>query len=362
MLLAGWILFAVICCNICSLLEATLLSARNAKLVQLTNRGSKGAKRLLAIRRKRTSDAVSAILIVNTFAGTLGAGFASTEAARLWGDGSVGLVSLGMTVLLLIAAEIGPKSFAVAHATQLASWTGSTLQLGMFILYPVLLVTRPITRLFAGGSKNALSREELVALIASAPAEGAISAGEADLLANLIFVQSITLADVNTPASLIFMLDRTTSVADLLRSDHADAFSRIPLFDEEPANVVGYISHREVLKWACVHHDHSRQLDDFARPLPRLSQELSLHDATEALLEQREAIGLVIDDAGAIVGIVTLEDLLESTLGIDITDEPEDVTELRVDANRMRLRRMTALRDRRNKWQNGGSPESSAAP
>lgn len=118
--LAFWIGLATVLCMMCSLLEATLLSARVPKLLAASKKGDLGAMRLAEIKRRRTSDAISAILTINTLAGTIGAGFAGVQAAHLFGDAAVGLVSMLLTILLLVVSEIIPKTFAATHAMALA--------------------------------------------------------------------------------------------------------------------------------------------------------------------------------------------------------------------------------------------------
>jgi CBS domain containing-hemolysin-like protein len=352
--LVFWIALAVVLCHVCSLLEATLLSVRAPALSSAERAGSSGAARLAEIKRNRVTDAISAILTVNTLAGTIGAGFAGAQAATLFGDASVGLVSVVMTVFLLVVSEIIPKTFAATHAAALAGTAGHVLFYLVRIMAPLLYLARLITDRFAAGSSEGLTRRELAALIASAPDEGAISEGEAELLANIVYVQNVTLEQVHTPAEKVVMIEASRTVGDLLGMGEADAFSRIPIFAGQRGNVEGYVSQREILRWAVMDGARDHPLKEFIRPMPSLPSKMTIRAATDQLLHQHEAIGQVVGVKGEFIGIVTIEDLLESLIGLDITDEPEDVSALREDADRIRRKRVARLRQAKGRWVRSG--------
>ncbi len=180
--LALWILLAVAICHGCSLLEATLLSIRLPVLRQQAVAGSRGAGQLLEIKRNRIDDAISLILVLNTWGGTVGASFAGAEAARIFGSDAVGLVSVVLTLLLLVVSEIVPKMLAAQRAAVLAAPVGRILSHLLRLGAPVLVVTRLITQLIAARGGDRMTREELAAVIAAAPREGAISVPEFELL------------------------------------------------------------------------------------------------------------------------------------------------------------------------------------
>jgi CBS domain containing-hemolysin-like protein len=212
---------------------------------------------------------------------------------------------------------------------------------------PFLLATRAITRLLTRDRAAGLTRGELAAMIAVAPTEGAISVAESRILASLLDIHRVTLGEVHTPGDLIFAMDAEATAGDLLAAPEADAFSRIPLSrGGAPAGIVGYVAHRDVLKALALGGSRSEPLETFVRPLPRLAASLPVRKAVERLLDERESVALV-EDGGAVVGLATLEDLLEAMLGVEITDEPEDVVELRRAANEARRRRTERLRRHR---------------
>jgi len=348
-LLLFWALLAIVSVHICSWLETVLFSVRISTLVERKSAGSAGAARLLDIKRNRIEDAIGAVLIVNTVASTLGTTLAGAQATKLFGELEVGLLSAALIVLLLIVSEIIPKTLAARYAGAASGFTGFALSYLIRLTGPVLFVTRGLVRLLARRPRERLTRREFAILVGTAPREGAISLAESALIGNLIYSRDVRLGDVMTPRSLIFMLDEKQTVADLLTAPGADAFSRIPLSRGVEREIVGYISHREVLKEFALENDRGRMLASFLRPMPRLPASLSVGAGLEALLHEREAIALVIGRGNAPTGLVALEDLLEALLGMEITDEADAVETQRSAIAQSRRRRNSKLRRRRRR-------------
>lgn len=346
-LLLFWIVLAVVSAHFCSLLETTLFSVRGSALMERQAAGSAGAARLLEIKRNRMDDAIGAILILNTLAITVGSTFVGAQAARLFGEARLGFVSAALTVLLLVFSEIIPKAMAARYAGRLSGFVGHVLWYLIRLLAPLLVAVRALVGLFVRRPRERFTRREFSLLVGAAPREGAISPAESMLIGSLIYSSGLSLKEIMTPESLIFMMDAGQTVGDLLAAPQADAFSRIPLFRGERRYVIGYVSHREVLKAFAANGERNRRLDAFLRPIPVFSQSTSVSKAVERILRQHEAIALVTGKRDKPVGLVTLEDLLEAILGMEITDEAEAVSLLRPAIAQLRQRRAEQLRRRR---------------
>lgn len=346
-LLVLWASVAVVFVHICSLLETTLFSVRISTLVERKAAGSRGAAHLLEIKRDHIEDAIGAVLIVNTVASTLGTALAGARATELFGDWQVGLLSAALIVLLLIVSEVIPKTLAARYAGAVSGFAGYGLLSFIWLTRPALVVTRALIRLLARRPQERLTRREFAILVGAAPREGAISLAEAFLIGNLIYSRDVTLGDVMTPLSAMFTLDAEATVERLLMVAGADAFSRIPLFRGAERQIIGYISHREVLKAFALEQDRTKKLGSFLHPLVRLSVSLQVGKALEQLLHQHDAIALAVTSRDAPAGLVTLEDLLEALLGMEITDEAAAVESLRPAVARSRRQRTRELRRRR---------------
>lgn len=342
-----WVLLSIILSHFCSLLEGTLLSVRTSALLERRAAGNHGAARLLEIKQNQLDDAISAILILNTLSNVVGATFVGARVTNLFGETWVGVASAVLTILLLLLSEIIPKTIAARHAGQLSGFAGHSLYYLLRMAAPALMVTRALIRFFARRPGERLTRREFALLVGSAPQEGAISLAEALLIGNLIYSREVTLRDVMTPRSVIFMLNAKQTVADLIAAPGADAFSRILLFEGSRNHVTGYVSHREVLKAYTLSNDRTRQLATFLRPIPVFHDTDQVAKAFEQILRHREAIALVEDKHGMLAGLITLEDMLEAILGMEITDEAEAVASLRPDVATSRKHRAEQIRRKR---------------
>ena len=346
-LLVFWALLAVASVSLCSVLETTLFSVRLSALIERKAAGSTGAATLLDIKSNRIEDAIGAILTFNTVTHTFGTTLAGAQAAKLFGSLQVGLVSAALMLCLLIFSEIVPKTLAARYTGALSGITGHVLWYLVPIMRPVIFVTGAMIRLLARRPRERFTRREFAILVGRAPHDGALSLAEASLIGSLIYSREVTLSDVMIPLSMVFMLDTDQTIAHLLDVAESNAFSRIPLFRGTRQQVVGYISHRDVLKSYARKPVRDCTLERFVRPIPKLTAQLPVGRGLEQLLEQRDSIAVVTDGAGAPIGIITVEDLLEALLGMEITDEAEAVEKLRPAIARSRKHRGVKLRQRR---------------
>lgn len=326
---------------LCSLLDLALLSTREIELVRRAEQGEAGALRLLAIKRERIDDAISAILTLNTIAHTIGATLAGAEAAIVFGDAWIGVFSGVLTFVVLVLTEIIPKTLGNAYASRLVGFVGLTTGVLMKALAPILYMTRLITRwLTRGRSEPSISRREVAAMVSLAAQQGTMKAEITRAVSNLLRFEDIRVRDVMTPRTVCWTLPASATVDDLLADPAHRVFSRVPLYEGSPEEVKGYAMVREVLAAAARSGDRSRALRDHLRPIHMVPEKLKIAELLRRLLEWREHIALAVDEFGGIEGVVTLEDALETILGQEILDELDTVADLRALATELRDRRL----------------------
>jgi len=355
-LLLVYVGFALGISFICSLLEATLLSSRIASLSAMADAGSRGAAKLCMLKQSRIGDAISAILTLNTVANTLGATLAGAQAANYFGSRWVGVFSGVLTFLILIVSEIVPKTLGVVYSRSLSPIVGHTLQALTVAMVPVLLISRAITRVLTRGRKLTVSRGELSALIEAATQDGTISDEEARLFGNLLRSNDVQVEDVMTPRTVTLMLPTETTIDELLERPDANAFSRIPLYKDSRDNVVGYVLQRDIWQAAARDGRRSRALSDFMRPISFVPELASVGAALQQMLARRETIAMATDEYGGVAGLVTLEDITETILGVEIVDESDRVVDMRDTATRLREIRLERIR-RLQKKKDPGPPD-----
>ena len=323
-----------------SLLEATLLSVRISELEPRAKAGNRGAALLLDLKQHRVDDAISAILTMNTIAQTLGAALAGAQAARVFGSARVGIFSGVLTLLVLVCTEIIPKTLGTVYAPQLVGIVGRIIQALTWILAPILYGTRFITRLIAPGGTPPISRSELSVLVGMAAREGAIRLQESQVFENVLELEKIKVEDVMTPRTVVIMLPATSTLGELVDDTETSSVSRIPIFSEHRDRVIGYCVQREALLAAARGSDPATPLSDFKRDVTFIPESATLARALRHFLEQGEHLAMAVDEFGGVSGLVTLEDLVETILGVEIVDESDRVADLRHLATELRDRRL----------------------
>ena len=332
---------------LCSLLEAALLSSRNSTLADQRDHGNAGATRLLEIKTERVDDAISAILTLNTVANTLGATLAGAQAAHIFGSAWVGVFSGLLAFTILVVSEIIPKTLGAVYWRSLSGPVGWAIHFLTKAMAPALVISRLLTRLLTRARKVTFSRGELAATIAAAAHEGAISPGESRIFENLLRFEEVRVEDVMTPRTVTVMLPAETTVGELLAHREAEAFSRIPLYRNSPDDIVGYVLQREVLKAIADGYHQDMPLESLMRPIPFIPEVATVGAAMRQVLERREPIAVAIDEHGGVSGLVTLEDLTETILGVEIVDESDRIVDQRQAAAALRDQRLERLLQRR---------------
>lgn len=325
---------------ICSILEATLLSVREIELEERKARGEAGATLLLELKTQRIDDSISAILILNTIAHTAGAALAGAQAGHLYGDDFVAVFSAVLIFLVLFFTEIIPKTLGTVHASRLASPVARVLQLLVWLLTPALILTRFLTGFLSRHEKRPITRGELAAMVAMASREGTLGAADSRLVANVLRYDEITVADVMTPRTVLRSLPVEATIADFLADHDAQVFSRIPLFEDTRDHMVGYVLQRELLLAVAEGTPTDAPLRGYLRPAFTLDQKTSVAKAMRILSNEHQHLALVSDRFGGTTGLVTLEDLVETILGVEILDETDRVPDLRSEAIRLRDQRL----------------------
>ncbi|MFQ5654850.1 MAG: hemolysin family protein [Planctomycetota bacterium] len=347
---------------LCSLLEAALLSVPVSSLTERKESGGRGIAALLDFKQRRIDDALSAILTLNTVSNTLGATLAGAQVRKLTDDFWVGVFSGGLTFLILTLSEIIPKTLGTVYARSLAGFVGWTLHILTRIMAPALVLTRALTRMLTRGRQRRISRGELEAIIAMAGREGALSRDESALYANVLRFDEIRVEDVLTPRTVAVMFPAGATIGELLEDPRVEAFSRIPLYEGSPDQVVGYLLMREVLHAVTKGTDVATPLSRFLRETWFIPEVVSLRAALRQFLEHREPLAMVADEHGGLSGLVTLEDVMETILGVEIVDESDRVADLRQAAMKMRQQRLERMEEQHLLRPGGAGSPGGAGP
>jgi CBS domain containing-hemolysin-like protein len=320
-------LLALIVSSICSVLEATILSTPITFINTLEQQGAKGAARLKKLKTD-IDRPISAILIVNTIANTVGASLVGAEAAKLFQSTGVGVISGLFTFLILVFSEIIPKTIGSNYWRNLAVPASAVIQGMIYITYPIVWLVEKFTHLLTDDSAPSVSREEVVAMVSTGAEEGVLEKEENKMIQNLLKLDDVTAHEIMTPSSVVTMAESSQTIREFYNSDDFAKFSRIPLYEEENDDyITGYVLKQEILE-KLAQDKFNIKLKDLARPILSFREDESVSNIWEKLLEKKEHISVIIDEYGSMRGIVTMEDVIETMLGFEIVDEKDEVVDM----------------------------------
>jgi CBS domain containing-hemolysin-like protein len=319
----------------CSLFEAVLYSVPASRVEGLESAG-RPSGRLLKQLRVQVDRPIAAILSLNTIANTGGGALAGAIAVRELGTGNVVYFSAAFTLAILLFSEVLPKTVGVVYSSQVAPWIAHPLR-GLVILFrPLIALTRVATRLLLKGHQaDRVSDEDLLSLVGSGLRSGSLTQHEASVIRNVLALETRTARDVMTPRPVVFTLATSTTTQQAAGMDELNKHSRVPVFDEDPDDLVGVVHRRDVLS-AVAKDRFDLTLDTMMRPIQFVVDSTTLDELLRSFLDRRQHLVAVIDEFGAFTGIVTLEDVLEELIGREIVDEFDQVTDLRAYAHRRR--------------------------
>ena len=342
-LLVAYVLLALVFSFLCSVAEAVLLSITPSYVAGLQDSHPKRAALLKELKQERLDQSLAAILTLNTIAHTVGAIGSGSKATAVFGSAWFGVFSAVMTLMILFLSEIVPKTVGAVHWRALSGPVARFVRLLIVLMYPLIKVSELLTRLVSRGAHvHVFSREEFVAMADVGEESGHLRATESRVIRNLFRMVSLTARDVMTPRTVVVGVPLGITVGDALERVSRHPFSRLPVFDQDLDRATGFVM-RDDLLLAAARDEERTAVESLQRELMRVPAEMSLETLLETLLERRQQMALVVGQWGGTEGIVTLEDVVETLLGIEIVDETDRVADMQALARARWERRARAL-------------------
>ncbi len=336
-LLLIFLLGAMAISFLCSLLESTLMSTPISYLSMKEEEGDRNA--ILFSKLKDNPDRpLTAILSLNTIANTVGAAGVGQQATLLFGSQWFGLVSALMTLLILIFSEIFPKTIGTYHWKSL-TWLARIMKGLMILMYPLVWLVDKVRKPIAGDEPDTgISREEVSAMANIGEEEGVIDNSENKVIQNIIKLDDIKAYDVMTPRVVAATAPEYMTLKQFYKQEDLSHYSRIPVYADSPEFITGYIMRYDVLE-NLAEDKFDTRLRSIKRKIAAFHEETSVSDIWESLLKTKDQIALIIDDYGCFQGIITLEDIIETILGMEIIDENDTITDMQQYARERWLKR-----------------------
>jgi len=326
---------------LCSILEAVLLSV-TPTFISVKKQEGKVYATVLETLKQDVDKPLIAVLTLNTIAHTVGAMMVGIEAEKLpykldlFGINTVGIISAIMTFLILVASEIIPKTIGATYWKQLANFTSIALNVLIFPMKwtGLLWLLQLTTRLIGGKTHGSvLNRESFIVMADMASQEGVFQESESKIIRNLLNFKKIFAKDVMTPRTVIKTESEMMTIADFFKENSNIKYSRIPVYTDSQDNITGLVLKDEVFR-EMAFDNGSKKLADIKRDIIIIHRNLPIPQLFEKLVESKNHMALVVDEYGSVNGLVTMEDVIETLLGLEIMDESDNVADLQLMARK----------------------------
>ncbi|MCT7494810.1 CNNM domain-containing protein [Aliarcobacter cryaerophilus] len=329
-LLVIYLLLTLILSFMCSLLEATLLSSTSSYIESLDKKGYSPKTVDLAKDVKQNIDkSISSILTLNTFANTMGAAGVGAQAAIIFGSNWQAVIAFILTLMVLFISEIFPKTLGAIYWRKFIVPAVYIISFMVKITYPFIFIATFITNTLQKGRKNEVnfSKDEIITIVDMSEKEGVLQAKESILIKNLFKLKNIKAKDIMTPRTVVFAFDSKTTLKEALLNDNLYVYSRIPVYNESIDDIAGVVFKQTILEKR-VKKKKKTLLKDIMVPVHKVPENISVSTLFDMFIRMKMHLFIVQDSYGQTSGVVTLEDALETLLGVEIVDEMDEVTDM----------------------------------
>lgn len=331
------VLIAIGVSFLCSVFEAVLLSVTPSYIASLRQANPDAAERLQK-QKDNVESPLVAILTLNTIAHTVGAAVAGAQAAKVFGDEMLGVFSGVLTFLILFFSEIIPKTIGANYWRAMAPSVSVALVWMERITLPLIWMSNKVTRLLGKGDSGQYIRQEMSAMAKIGHESGELDEQESKILTQMLSVKEMPVTAIMTPRTVMFTLPAALTQHEFVSQHINKPFTRVPIFDKDHDDIIGYVNRTDVLL---------NERDNPDAPLGNLRRSLVIVPETarilplfELMIKRNAQIAMVVDEYGSGQGLVTLEDIIESLLGLEIVDINDPATDMQQLARRLWKRRM----------------------
>ena len=326
-LLFIYFFLAVVVSFCCSVLEAVILSTTSV-YVRAAIKKKKAYGTVLKALKGQVNRPLSAILTLNTFANMVGAAGVGAQVHTLYGSAYVTLASIVLTLVILIVSEIIPKTIGANYWRTLAPGVAYLVSILIFALYPSVWLSEKLNSLLSRKKIALVTREDMIVTAEMGVSEGTIGQKESRIIKNLLMLDTLKVSEIMTPRTVILSFDKKLTIKEVMKKNQPIRFSRVPLYEGSLDQVVGFIHRYKILE-AYSQDLFNISLVEYMKPLHSIPDQISVAAALDQFIKRKEHIFIAVDSYGVLTGLVTLEDAVETLLGVEIVDEFDSVEDMR---------------------------------
>ncbi|MBS2097909.1 CNNM domain-containing protein [Carboxylicivirga linearis] len=327
LLLLAYLFLALFVSFLCSIMESVLLSTPQAFLMVKKEKGNAWADLFIAFK-SNVDKPLSAILSLNTVAHTIGAAGVGAQAVKVFGEAAFGIVSAVLTILILVVTEIIPKTIGARYWRNLSGFTAYTIRVMIVITYPLVLMSAFVTRIFSKNHIEApVSREEIAALASIGADEGVFSEKEHKIIQNILRLKNIKVTEIMTPRVVVALANEELTLGEFFDYKEYLKFSRIPVYSGNDENITGIVFIQNIFE-KLAEDQHDLKLSEIKKDVQVVPNNMELFSLWEKLLDKHQHMAIIVDEYGGLDGIVTMEDIIETLLGLEIVDENDTIVDM----------------------------------
>ncbi|MCL1073418.1 CNNM domain-containing protein [Shewanella dokdonensis] len=331
------VLVAISISFLCSVFEAVLLSVTPSYIANLRSSAPQAAARLEQ-QKQHVESPLVAILTLNTIAHTVGAAVAGAQAAHVFGDEMVGVFSGVLTFLILFFSEIIPKTIGANYWRQLAPGVSLMLLWMERLCLPLIWASNKVTKLIGKGDSGQYIRQEISAMAKIGVESGELNRQESKILTQMMKARDMPASAIMTPRTVMFTLPAAMSQQEFVQEHLHKPFTRIPLYQDDHDNIIGYINRTDVL--LAERYTPQAPIADVKRQLLVVPDSARILPLFELMIKRNTQIAMVVDEYGSTRGLVSLEDIIESLLGLEIVDLNDPAIDMQQLARQLWEKRM----------------------
>ncbi|MCL1112499.1 hemolysin family protein [Shewanella basaltis] len=331
------VFFAIAVSFLCSIFEAVLLSVTPSYIANLKEQSPHVAARLQKQKQNIDSPLVS-ILTLNTISHTMGASVAGAQAAIIFGNEMLGVFSAVLTFLILFLSEIIPKIIGANHWRKLAPTVSLCLFWMEKLTLPLIWLSQKVTGLLGKGDNNSYLRQELSAMNQLAKDSGELSEQESQILTQMLAMKDMCVTHIMTPRTVIFKLPVNMTNQQFIEQHLGSPFTRFPVYRDDRDNVVGYVNRNDIILHARLAPHTS--IGDYVKNLLVVPSSVDVLPLFQTMIKRNSKMALIVDEYGSSEGIVTIEDIIETLIGLEIVDSKDIAPDMQAFARKLWQRRI----------------------
>ncbi|MEZ4919499.1 MAG: hemolysin family protein [Saprospiraceae bacterium] len=342
-LLIAFFLVSIIFSFLCSVWESVLLSI-TPSYIKRKEQDDPPTGKLISKLKADIDKPLSAILTLNTIAHTVGAIGVGAQAGEVFGDHTVtiygfelsyeSIIAALMTLAILYLSEIIPKTIGANNWKSLAPVTARSINILVLVLRPFVWLSNRLTKLLKKDKeKSVFSKQDFAAMADVVSESGEIDQSDYELIKNVLRFDDLQARDIMTPRTVMVMASEDETLEEFYSKNKPFRFSRIPLYKESRDSVSGVLLKDDLLQ-AMIDGNRKTHLKDIQRELTLIPETMNVRKLFSLLTDKRAHMAVVVDEYGGLSGLVTIEDIIETLMGMEIMDETDSVSDLQAFARK----------------------------